>query len=70
MAGEEAQVRLSIDVKSDPISGTIATNANHARRFSGWIELVALIEAVRADPQLDGVDETLGYLPGVTSAEV
>jgi hypothetical protein len=62
-------LELAIDLDSDPISGFVTNGATDARPFSGWIELVAAIEAARSSHgTLGGPDEaemqTLGSLPG------
>jgi hypothetical protein len=44
-----AHLSLTIDVDSDPISGSIANGTGVSRAFSGWIELVAVIEAARSE---------------------
>ena len=55
MAERSAELHLSIEVDSDPITGS-ATGANgEPQLFSGWMELVAAIEAVRL-----GVDRAAG----------
>ena len=69
MASDTAHLELLIDVDSDPISGSVSNGAYGTRPFSGWIELVAAIEAARspvAGPTGSGADEaeTLGWLPG------
>jgi hypothetical protein len=56
MAGRSAHVELSIDVGSEPISGLVVVGANQPQSFSGWMELVAAIEAVRdQDEPVGGV---------------
>jgi hypothetical protein len=67
-----AHLELLIDVDSDPISGSISNGANRARPFSGWIELVATIEAARSPLACDAGSgqggwagsKTLGPVPG------
>jgi hypothetical protein len=55
MPGRSSELHLSIEVDSDPITGS-ATGANgEPQLFSGWMELVAVIEAVRL-----GVDRAPG----------
>lgn len=44
-----AHLCLSIEVDSDPISGSVAVAAGVPQEFCGWIELVAAIEAARHD---------------------
>ena len=70
-------LELLIDVDSDPITGSVSNGDARARSFTGWIDLVAVIEAARAgDPGLDpqaeavqGPDKTLGSLPGAKASE-
>jgi hypothetical protein len=57
-----ARLELSIELGSDPITGSVAPSAGEARRFSGWIELVAAIEAARASGPMQ--TKTLGGVPG------
>jgi hypothetical protein len=57
---------LSIEVGSDPISGSLSVGADAPTQFSGWIELVAAIESARHLAP-DGADETLGSFPGARS---
>jgi hypothetical protein len=42
-------MELVIDVDSDPISGSVSNGSHVARPFTGWIELVAAIEAARTE---------------------
>lgn len=69
VTGRAAQVELSIDVGSDPISGSFSVGAGAPQQFRGWIELVAAIESVRHAPAM-GVDEGLGAFPGAKRAAV
>lgn len=57
-------MELSIDIGSDPISGSFSMNAGAAQQFRGWIELVAAIESARHAAS-GGLDDALGALPGV-----
>jgi hypothetical protein len=41
------QLKLAVDVGSDPITGSVAVGEGAPTSFCGWIELVAAIEAVR-----------------------
>jgi len=64
-----AHLELAIDVDSDPITGSVSNGSHLAEPFTGWMELVAAIEAARcATPPCDPEDEirgkTLGSLPG------
>jgi hypothetical protein len=60
-------VELAIEVGSDPISGSIVVGAGEPRRFRGWIELVAELEAARRGNRGAASTETLGWLPGAIS---
>jgi hypothetical protein len=42
-----ATLKLAVDVGSDPITGSLTTESGKPTFFSGWIELVAAIEAAR-----------------------
>jgi hypothetical protein len=42
------QLQLAIDLDSDPISGSVSNGGQGMRAFTGWIELVAAIEAARS----------------------
>jgi hypothetical protein len=66
---ETAHLDLTINVDSDPITGSVSNGAHGPRPFTGWIELVAAIEAarspgtaVRGSGETSG--ETLGSIPG------
>jgi hypothetical protein len=59
---DNARVELSIELGSDPIRGSVAARDGEPQMFSGWIELVAAIEDVRADRSPH--TKTLGWLPG------
>jgi len=73
VARDTAHLELSIDVDSDPISGSVSNGGYDRRPFSGWIELVAAIEAARspvadAVGSGDGEAETLGWIPGAKAS--
>lgn len=67
-----ANLQLAIDVDSDPITGSVGNESQSAQPFTGWIELVAAIEAARSPGhapkgwEAEGEIEvkTLGSLPG------
>jgi hypothetical protein len=45
------KVWVEIDIGVEPIAGTIHHGPGAARPFEGWLELIALLEAVcRPDP--------------------
>jgi hypothetical protein len=48
MRRTETHLQLAIDLDSDPISGSVSNGVQGARAFTGWIELVAVIEAARS----------------------
>ena len=41
------RVWIEIDPAAEPISGVVHHGSDPARRFSGWLELVALLESER-----------------------
>jgi hypothetical protein len=43
---DRLEVRLLLDVGSDPISGAFETTRDGAR-FSGWLQLLSLLELLR-----------------------
>ncbi len=64
-----AHLELAIDLDSDPISGSVSHGTHGVRRFTGWIDLVAVIEAVRRSAEHpgnpgDAERQTLGLFPG------
>ena len=72
MGGGTAHLELTIDLESDPISGSVSNGVQGPRRFTGWIELVTAIEAVRssgASAHRSGETsaETLGSIPGANA---
>jgi hypothetical protein len=69
VTGRAATMQLSIEIGSDPISGSFSVDAGGPQQFRGWIELVAAIESVR-HPASGGLDETLGALPGAKSGAI
>ena len=61
-------MQLSIDIGSEPISGSVAMGDGAAREFCGWIELVATIESARGNHSES--DKTLGSFPGANGGRV
>ena len=47
MTGRNTELSLSIQIDSDPITGSVSTSGGEPQLFCGWMELVAAIEAVR-----------------------
>lgn len=75
MERETTHLELTIELDSDPISGSVSTGSHGSRRFSGWIELVAAIEAARTSgAALGGLGraglQTLGSVPGAKATEL
>jgi hypothetical protein len=55
---ELASLNLSIDVDSDPISGSLGAGGEEPTQFCGWIELVEAIELARhPESRAPGVGE-------------
>ena len=51
-----AQLLLAIDLASEPITGSVSVEGQSSRRFNGWIELTAAIEAARRSRPKGGRD--------------
>jgi hypothetical protein len=49
MIQRATQLKLAVDIGSDPITGSVAVGEGTPTSFCGWIELVAAIEAARYD---------------------
>jgi hypothetical protein len=47
MTGRSTELQLTIQIDSDPITGSVAGSGGEPQLFCGWMELVAVIEAVR-----------------------
>lgn len=68
-------LELAIHIDSDPITGSLTHGAESSRPFTGWIELVAAIEAARssehpAEGAVNGNGKTLGSTPGANGREL
>jgi hypothetical protein len=64
VSGPYVKLELSIEIESDPITGSLVVGADARQCFRGWMELVAAIESARQVPA--GVArKTLGVSPGV-----
>jgi hypothetical protein len=59
-------LRLTIDLGSDPISGSVELAGREPVRFRGWIDLVAAIEAARSTVT---AARGLEWMPGARPAE-
>jgi hypothetical protein len=68
MTGRAAEMQLSIDIGSEPISGSVSMGDGASREFSGWIELVATIESARGTDSES--NKTLGSFPGANGGRV
>jgi hypothetical protein len=60
---------LTIEVGSDPISGSVRVNEGVPQQFSGWIELVAAIESAR-DTGSSAGGESLEAVQGANGRRV
>jgi len=72
---DTAHLELSIEVGSDPITGSVSHVSYSSQPFSGWVELVAAIEAARsAGAGSGGSGEAggrpLGSTPGAKASEL
>jgi hypothetical protein len=47
MTGRCAELKLLIEIDSDPIAGSVSGESGEPQLFCGWMELVAAIEAAR-----------------------
>ena len=62
-------MQLSIEIESEPITGSVTLGAGAPQHFSGWIELVAAIESARhAGASLGG--EELRSVSGASGGQV
>lgn len=77
MGSQRVHLQLSIEVDSEPISGSVSNGDARAQPFTGWIDLAAAIEAARLGAPVvtprhaagpDGA-KTLGSLPGANRSE-
>ena len=70
-----SQLRLAIEIGSEPIAGLVSNGTGVSKSFHGWIELTAVIEAARgASGTLGELGETpietLGSIPGAKVSEL
>ena len=75
MERKTAHLDLSIEVGSDPITGSVSVPSYSAQPFSGWVELVAAIEAARNPGAGTGDSgeagtQTPGSIPGAKGPEL
>lgn len=61
----DRHIELWIEPASDPITGRMTQAGGKARRFAGWVELTAAIEATRC-----GRDLGEGALPSAALADL
>lgn len=64
VTGRDATMQLSVEIGSDPISGSLSVDDGAPQQFCGWIELVAAIESLRHTASM-GADGRAGARPGV-----
>ena len=70
-----SQLRLAIEIGSEPIAGWVSNDTGVSKSFHGWIELTAVIEAARGASGTLGEPgetpiETLGSIPGAKVSEL
>jgi hypothetical protein len=71
MSGRSAELHLSIEVGSDPVTGSVSGPNGEPQLFCGWMELVAVIEAVRLGVDRAGAaldSELVGRRGGLVAA--
>jgi len=54
---------IALDLRADPIAGALYRGNEAVRPFHGWLELVAMLEAVRRPRGSDGPTEPPEHLP-------
>jgi hypothetical protein len=49
-------MRLTVELEmgSEPIAGSVRESGGEAHRFAGYMDLMALLERLREDPEPDG----------------
>jgi hypothetical protein len=65
MTRRAAEMQLSIEVGSEPISGSVSVGGGSSQEFCGWIELVATIESARDAGSSEG-NNGFGSLAGAS----
>jgi hypothetical protein len=45
---QEIELTLSIDLRAEPVTGSLTTPSGDCQRFRGWIALSAALERIRA----------------------
>lgn len=60
-----AQMQLSIEIGSEPISGSVSLAGGNSQEFCGWIELVETIESARHTGSFGG-NGGFGQIGGAT----
>jgi hypothetical protein len=64
MQPARAQLTLEIELDSEPICGSIADGGGPSKAFSGWIELVSLVQgAATTHPSGKGQPSALAAEP-------
>lgn len=64
MSRRATKLELTIDIDSDPITGSVSVDEGGAHGFSGWMELVATIESARHEGDAGAADEAVGVANG------
>lgn len=63
MIQRAAEMQLSIEIGSEPISGSVSVGGGNSQQFCGWIELVETIESARHEDSSGG-GEAIGSFGG------
>jgi hypothetical protein len=58
-AQHEIELMLRIDLRAEPVSGSLTTPSGDCERFRGWIALSAALERIRAG-EVDPPDPAAG----------
>jgi hypothetical protein len=53
VSAAQAHVTLAFELDSEPISGSLRRGDSRPTLFSGWIELVSLLQAAATTPAVD-----------------
>jgi hypothetical protein len=66
MQPAQTQVTLDIELDSEPIQGSLSNRAGASQAFSGWIQLVSLLQSAAGSPaaQAPDVDPSANGKPG------
>jgi len=57
---ERTQVTLELEPEAEPIRGRLRDAQGESRPFTGWLELLSLLDRLRGEPPLGTVGPKLG----------